>query len=504
MALIGNTIEEKIYHFLYGKIKNIYGVAGLMGNLYAESGLNPTNLQNSYEKKLGFSDDSYTTSVDNGDYENFVHDSAGYGLAQWTYWSRKQNLLLFVRTRNESIGDLESQLEFLYQELSTSYKVVLAELKAAKTVREASNIVLTQYERPADQSESVKKKRASYGQKYYDRYAKTTGGKSSMGKIITTGFISATINGINVDSSIKCNADNYNSNASRNVAFVAMHYTGNPKDTARANTNYFAGAGRNASAHFFVDDTEIRQSVALKDTAWGVGAKSYKHASCRNANCVNIEMCCTAGNYRISDKTKENASYLCAYNCNLLGITAAEVDTYVLRHYDVTGKNCPAQMAGSGNTEWTAFKARVKEILNGSTSSGNSGSSSGTNGNFPATPFSVKVLVSDLNIRKNPSMGNNVVGQTGKGVFTIVAVDDGWGKLKSGAGWIYLENKEYITVLGGSSSKSSQPTTTKKSIDEIADEVINGKWGNGSERKRKLEAAGYSYAQVQAAVNRKL
>ena len=65
-----------------------------------------------------------------------------------------------------------------------------------------------------------------------------------MGKTITTGFISATINGINVDSSIKCNADNYNSNASRNAAFVAMHYTGNSKDTARANANYFAGAGR--------------------------------------------------------------------------------------------------------------------------------------------------------------------------------------------------------------------------------------------------------------------
>lgn len=504
MALIGNTIEEKIYHFLYGKIENIYGVAGLMGNLYAESGLNPTNLQNSYEKKLGFSDDSYTTSVDNGDYENFVHDSAGYGLAQWTYWSRKQNLLLFVRTRNESIGDLESQLEFLYQELSTSYKAVLAELKAAKTVREASDIVLTQYECPADQSENVKKKRASYGQKYYDRYAKTTGGRSSMGKTITTGFISATINGITVDSSLKCNANNYNSNISRNVAFVAMHYTGNTKDTARANANYFAGAGRHASAHLFVDDTEIRQSVALKDTAWSVGAKSYRHASCRNANSISIEMCCTAGNYKISDKTKENAAYVCAYVCKLLGITATGVDTYVLRHYDVTGKNCPAQMAGSGNAEWVAFKARVKEILNGGASSGNSGSSSGTNSSFPANPFQVKVLVSDLNIRKNPSMGNNVVGQTGKGVFTIVAVDDGWGKLKSGAGWIYLGNKEYITVLGGSSSKSSQPTTTKKSIDEIADEVINGKWGNGSERKRKLEAAGYSYAQVQAAVNRKL
>lgn len=131
MALTGNSIEEKIYNFLYGRIKNAFGVSGLMGNLYAESGLVPTNLQNSFEKKLGYTDDTYTTSVDNGDYTNFVHDSAGYGLAQWTYWSRKENLLLFVRSRNQSIGDLESQLEFLYQELSTGYKAVLTKLKAA-------------------------------------------------------------------------------------------------------------------------------------------------------------------------------------------------------------------------------------------------------------------------------------------------------------------------------------------------------------------------------------
>lgn len=94
MALTGKSIEEKIYNFLYGRIKNAFGVSGLMGNLFAESGLVPTNLQNSFEKKLGYTDDTYTTSVDNGDYTNFVHDSAGYGLAQWTYWSRKENLLL--------------------------------------------------------------------------------------------------------------------------------------------------------------------------------------------------------------------------------------------------------------------------------------------------------------------------------------------------------------------------------------------------------------------------
>lgn len=505
MALTGSTVEEKIYNFLYGKIKNAYGVSGLMGNLFAESGLVPTNLQNSFEKKLGYTDDTYTTSVDNGDYTNFVHDSAGYGLAQWTYWSRKENLLLFVRSRNQSIGDLETQLEFLYQELNTGYKAVLSELQTAKSVRSASDSVLTKYERPADQSESVKKKRASYGQTFYDRYAKQTlkGGQSAMGKTITAGFISATINGINVDSSLKCNAGNYNENASRNVAFVAMHYTGNTKDTARANANYFTGAGRNASAHIFVDDTEIRQSVALKDTAWSVGAKSYRHASCRNANSISIEMCCTAGNYKISDKTKENAAHVCAYICKLLGITAAGVDTYVLRHYDVTGKNCPAQMAGSGNSEWAAFKARVKEILNGGSSSVTSGSSSGNNSNFPATPFTVKVLVSDLNIRKEAAMGDNVVGQTGKGVFTITEVNDGWGKLKSGAGWIYLENKDYVTILGGSFSGSSQAAApATKSIDEVAKEVLRGDWGNGADRKKRLEAAGYNYTQVQAAVNR--
>ena len=53
-----------IWHFLLGHIQNPYGVAGLMGNLRDESGLNPRNLQNSYEKKLGFTDDSYTTAVD--------------------------------------------------------------------------------------------------------------------------------------------------------------------------------------------------------------------------------------------------------------------------------------------------------------------------------------------------------------------------------------------------------------------------------------------------------
>ena len=110
MSLTGKNNEEKIWNFLTGKGLNSYGAAGLMGNLFAESGLNPHNLQNTYEKKLGYTDDDYTDAVDSGKYTGFVHDSAGYGLAQWTFWSRKEALLNYVKAAGASIGDLETQL----------------------------------------------------------------------------------------------------------------------------------------------------------------------------------------------------------------------------------------------------------------------------------------------------------------------------------------------------------------------------------------------------------
>lgn len=170
----GNTNEEVIWNFLLGKIGNEYGVAGMMGNLYAESGLRPDNLQNAYEKRLGYTDASYTAAVDNGTYKKFGTDSAGYGLAQWTYHTRKKALLAFAQSKKKSVGDLGMQLEFLYKELSESYKGVFADLKSAKTILAASNSVLMKFERPANQSAAVQNKRAAYGQKFYDKYAGKT------------------------------------------------------------------------------------------------------------------------------------------------------------------------------------------------------------------------------------------------------------------------------------------------------------------------------------------
>ena len=169
MVQNGNT-EKAIWDYLAGKGLNAYAVAGLMGNLYAESGLNSCNLQNSYNKSLNMTDAQYTAAVDNGSYGNFVKDKAGYGLAQWTYHTRKQALLNYAKKAGASIGSLDMQLAFLWDELQ-GYKSVISTLKGAKSVRAASDAVLLGFEKPADQSEAVQKKRAGYGEAYYKKYA---------------------------------------------------------------------------------------------------------------------------------------------------------------------------------------------------------------------------------------------------------------------------------------------------------------------------------------------
>lgn len=142
------------------------GAAGLMGNLKSESDLEPQNVQNSFERKLGYDDRGYTEAVDFGSYTNFANDGAGYGLAQWTYPARKAALLAFAKAQKKSVGDLDLQLDFLLHELRSDYPALLRQLCAASDVRAASDAVLTQFERPADMSESVKIKRAGFAEAF--------------------------------------------------------------------------------------------------------------------------------------------------------------------------------------------------------------------------------------------------------------------------------------------------------------------------------------------------
>lgn len=181
---------------------------------------------------------------------------------------------------------------------------------------------------------------------------------------ISKDFLVSQVNGIVINKSHLAKSNNFLNKASREVYYVVMHYTGNSDDTALANAKYFKNNITGTSAHFFVDEKNIYQSVELRDVAYHCGStKGYK-TSCRNANSFGIEMT-TAGNYKVSVQTQINSAYLCAELCKMIGIAANKVDTYVLRHYDVnySNKSCPAQYV-SNPAEWVQFKTWVKNILN--------------------------------------------------------------------------------------------------------------------------------------------
>lgn len=270
-----------------------------------------------------------------------------------------------------------------------------------------------------------------------------------MAKTISTGFISDKVNGIKINTSMKTNSDNFETLSKRTIKYIVIHYTGNKKDTAYANANYFKGYNRNASAHFFVDDSNIYQTVALKNKAWHCGGYTYYHSECRNTNAIGIEMCCTAGNYKVSTKTITNTAYLTANLCKRVGISASQVDKYILRHYDVTHKSCPAQMANGGknDADWVAFKNQVKKILNGGTSSSATKKPATTTTSTKKVNYVVRVTANALNIRRGPGTTYKILGTIrDKGSYTIVKEQKAgnltWGLLKAGpqpgTSWICL------------------------------------------------------------------
>ena len=201
--LRGNDNAEKIWNKLLDVGANAYGAAGTLGNLDPESGLNPQNLQDTGNRKLGMTDQEYTSAVDARTYLNFCRDGIGYGVAQWTYWSRKQALLNFARKTGKSIGDLEMQLDFYIKEMQKNYLAVWNILKTARSVEEASRAVMLKYEAPGDQSEANINRRATIGLKYYRRFAENGG--NSMAIRIAHASISekGTVNGAKGDQTKK-------------------------------------------------------------------------------------------------------------------------------------------------------------------------------------------------------------------------------------------------------------------------------------------------------------
>lgn len=209
--------------------------------------------------------------------------------------------------------------------------------------------------------------------------------------------------------------------------YLVIHFVG-ATGGAEANCNYFYNTYRGASAHYFVGHFgEVWQCVEDKNIAWHCGANKYKHAYCRNTNSIGIEMCCKkdkSGKWYFEDATVKATVELVKDLMKKYNIPVANV----IRHYDVTGKNCPEPYVRDA-AAWASFKAAL-------------GSKAAIT---EPTGYIVRVTADKLNVRTGGSVLHNIVTQVKKGeAFTIVEEKNGWGKLKSGKGWISLKYTEKV------------------------------------------------------------
>ena len=139
----------------------------MIGNFYIEAGLKPNNVEDS----SGFDDETYTKNVDNGTYskESFVNDGAGYGLAQWTYSSRKKALYEYAKEKGTSIGDLNMQMEFLWKEMNSTHKSGLNYMKqnGDKSVDSLTEYFCWEFENPGVPHMNERKR---YANDIYEKY----------------------------------------------------------------------------------------------------------------------------------------------------------------------------------------------------------------------------------------------------------------------------------------------------------------------------------------------
>lgn len=147
---------------------------------------------------------------------------------------------------------------------------------------------------------------------------------------------------------------NFSSRNGTSVIYIILHYTGNKGDTAKNNVDYFYGGNRNASAHYFVDDSSIWQCVEESNAAWAVGDGKGLYGI-KNQNSISIEMCCNS-NGIISEKTENNALELVKYLQNKYNIS----NNNVVRHYDASRKLCP-NWSENNWSRWWDFKNKLLE-----------------------------------------------------------------------------------------------------------------------------------------------
>lgn len=153
---------------------------------------------------------------------------------------------------------------------------------------------------------------------------------------------------------------NYNFTPNSNTPkYIVIHDTGNKSWGANAEMHYkyFNGGNRNASAHFFVDDNQIIQTVEINNSSWHCGDGNGNYGI-NNQNSIGIEICVNEdGDYGTSlNNTKSLIVKLIKdYNIPL---------SNVVRHYDASRKMCPNSMSNNSWYKWNEFKNDINLMLN--------------------------------------------------------------------------------------------------------------------------------------------
>lgn len=233
--------------------------------------------------------------------------------------------------------------------------------------------------------------------------------------------------------------------------------------------------GRNASCNYGIGkDGRISLCVEEKNRSW------CSSSSANDQRAITIE--CASGlnePYEMNDRVYQSLINLCVDICKRNGKKKLlwfadknkslnyipKTDEMVLTvHRWFANKSCPGDWLYSRLGD---VAAKVTARLGGASAPVDTTHDT----NYPAIPFTVNVIIDDLNYRSKPSMEGDILGQTGKGTFTIIEVNNGWGKLKTDAGWIWLGNASYCTigdtVKESTDSSTLEPYKVKVSIDDL-------------------------------------
>ena len=244
------------------------------------------------------------------------------------------------------------------------------------------------------------------------------------------------------------------------IQYLTIHYVG-AVSSAKNNCSYFYSTYRGASAHYFVDDNSIWQCVLDKDIAWHCGTSGTYYNGCRNSNSIGIEMCCYSNNGTLdmSNATINNTLDLAAYICKKYNIPIDRV----VRHYDVTHKNCPAPFVRDVS-RWNDFKNRLSNMLNGEVVVPSQPTENNT-----MNKVMYVTANSGLNVRSGAGTNYAIVGGLSKGTkVTVYEMSNGWARIGSGQ-WV---SAQYLT-------DSTQPAQTK-TMYVSANSGLNVRTGKGT------------------------